>query len=203
MMSGRASRAVIARPCTRGAGFTLIEVLVALAIVTLGMAALLAALGSSADSASYQREKTFAEWVALNRLEEVRLATQRPTKGKSEGEAEMAGQRWKWAQEVLETEVKGILRIDVSVRPADAPGGKNNTGWYATVSGIVGDALALPRGDMDPYGVPLQPSGPGGQDGQSGQNDGQNTGQNDQNNNQNSGQNTGQNPPSGNNRRTN
>lgn len=145
----------------RTKGFTLVEVLVALAIVTIGMAALLAALGSSADSASFQRDKTFAEWVALNRIEEVRLATQRPKKGKSEGTAEMAGQQWKWAQEVLETEVKGILRVDVSVRPSNAPGG-TNASWFTTVSGIVGDALAPPRGDMDPYAAPMQPPGPGG-----------------------------------------
>jgi general secretion pathway protein I len=140
-------------------GFTLVEVLVALAIVTLGMAALLAALGSSADSASYQRDKTLAEWVALNRIEEERLALKRPTKGKTEGETEMAGVKWKWAEEVLETEVKGILRIDVSARPADARVGKDV--WYTTVSAIVGDALAPARGDMDAYGAPLQP-GPGG-----------------------------------------
>ena len=149
---------MIRRPA---AGFTLIEVLVALAIVALGMAALMAALGSSADSAAYQRDKTLAEWVAINRLEEVRLAFQRPTKGKSDGEVEMAGLKWRWAQEVVETEVKGILRIDVSVKPTNAPGPKD-TGWYTTVSGIVGDALAPPRGDMDPFGIPAQPSGPGG-----------------------------------------
>lgn len=151
-------------------GFTLVEVLVALAIVTLGMAALLAALGSSADSASYQRDKTLAEWVALNRIEEVRLALQRPTKGKTEGETEMAGVKWKWAQEVLETEVKGILRIDVSARPSDAPVGKDV--WYTTVSAIVGDALAPARGDMDAYGAPLQP-GPGQGAQQPGQQPGQ------------------------------
>jgi type II secretion system protein I len=143
---------------SRAHGFTLVEVLVALAIVTLGMAALLSAVGSSADSASYQRDKTLAEWVALNRIEEVRLALQRPTKGKSDGETEMAGVKWKWAQEVQETEVKGILRVDVSARPSDAPGSKDV--WYTTVSAIVGDALAPARGDMDPYGAPLQP-GPG------------------------------------------
>jgi general secretion pathway protein I len=143
----------------RAQGFTLVEILVALAIVTLGMAALLAALGSSADSASYQRDKTLAEWVALNRIEETRLALQRPTKGKTEGETEMAGVKWKWAQEVLETEVKGILRIDVSARPSSAQVGNNV--WYTTVSAIVGDALAPARGDMNPYGAPLQP-GPGG-----------------------------------------
>lgn len=143
------------------AGFTLIEVLVALAIVALGMAALMAALGSSADSAAYQRDKTLAEWVAINRVEEVRLALQRPTKGKTDGEVEMAGLKWRWAQEVVETEVKGILRIDVSVKPTTAPGPKDS-GWYTTVSGIVGDALAPPRGDMDPFGIPPQPTGPGG-----------------------------------------
>ena len=148
-------------PSRSQSGFTLIEVLVALAIVTIGMGALLAALGSSADSTGYQRDKTFAEWVALNRIEEVRLAVQRPTVGKTDGEAEMAGEKWKWAQEVLATEVKGILRVDVSARPSSAPGGKDS-GWYTTVSAIVGDAVAAPRGDMDPYGVPLQPTGPGG-----------------------------------------
>ena len=166
----------------RDRGFTLVEVLVALAIVTIGMAALLAALGSSADSISYQRDKTLAEWVALNRIEEVRLATARPTKGKSDGQAEMAGQQWTWAQEVLETEVKGILRVDVSVRPANAPGGKDSA-WYTTVSGIVGDALAIPRGDMDPYGVPMQPGAPGGQGGGAGNNNGSNNGSNNGNNN--------------------
>ncbi len=142
-------------------GFTLIEVLVALAIVTIGMAALLGALSSSADSVGYLRDKTLAEWVALNRVAEVRLSLQRPTKGKTSGDVEMAGRHWTWQQEVLETEIKGILRVDVSAKPADAPGGKDKS-WYTTVSGISGDALALPRGDMDPFGMPVQP-GPGGQ----------------------------------------
>jgi len=145
---------------TRAAGFTLIEVLVALAIVTVGMAALLGALSSSADSASYLRDKTFADWVALNRIEEVRLQLQRPTKGKTNGEVELASRKWRWEQEVLETEVKGIMRVDVRVRPTDAPGAKDTT-WYTTVSGIVGDALALPRGDMDVYGAEMT-RGPGG-----------------------------------------
>lgn len=161
-------------------GFTLVEVLVALAIVAIGMAALMAALSSSADSASYQRDKTFAEWVALNRIEEVRLASKRPSKGKSDGEVEMAGQKWRWAEEVQETEVKGILRIDVSVRPSSIPG-DSDQGWYTTVSGIVGDALALPRGDIDAYATATPPgSGQGGEGNnqQGGNQNGQNSGQN-------------------------
>ena len=152
----------------RSRGFTLIEVLVALAIVTVGMAALLSALSSSADSASYQRDKTFAEWVALNRLEEVRLALQRPTKGKSDGDVELAGRKWKWSQEVLETEVKGIMRVDVSVRELNVPGANENS-WLTTVSGITGDALAFPRGDLDPFSAAPPSGGPGGPGGGAGE----------------------------------
>ncbi|MBX5463218.1 MAG: type II secretion system minor pseudopilin GspI [Steroidobacteraceae bacterium] len=165
-MSARHSRRRISQApfdFRRSGGFTLIEVLVALAIVTFGMAALLSTLSSSADSIAYLRDKTLAEWVALNRIEEVRLALRRPTKGESEGEAEMAGRRWRWRQEVNETEIKGMMRIDVSVRPVDAPGGKDS-GWYATLSAMTGDALALPRGDMDPFATALPP-GAGGPNG--------------------------------------
>jgi general secretion pathway protein I len=156
-------------------GFTLIEVLVALAIVAIGMAALMSALTTSAGTTVYLRDKTFAEWVALNRVEEVRLALQRPQKGKTDGDAELAGRKWKWHQEVLETEVKGIMRIDVRAKPADVAGDNN---WYTTVSGISGDALAFPRGDIDYYarqpaagtGGPGGPGGPGNPRGPNGPN---------------------------------
>jgi general secretion pathway protein I len=138
---------------------------VALAIVAIGMAALMSALTTSASSTVYLRDKTLAEWVALNQIEVVRLALQRPQKGDSDGDAEMAGRKWKWHQEIMETEVKGIMRIDVSVKPSEVSGDNN---WYATISGITGDALALPRGDIDYYarapaiGGPGGPGGPGG-----------------------------------------
>ena len=75
--------------------------LVALAIVAFGMAAVLARSSSAADSASYQRDKTSPNGWRSIVIEEVRLALQRPTKGKSDGDAELAGRKWKWSQEVL------------------------------------------------------------------------------------------------------
>jgi general secretion pathway protein I len=117
-------------------GFTLIEVLVALAIVTVGMSAVLGAMTSSADTAIYLRDKSFAQWIALNRIAETRLKGQIPAKGKTEGDLDFAEGKWHWQQEVLPLQVKGMWRIDVSVRPV----GKS-TAWYTTESGVVGDGV--------------------------------------------------------------
>ena len=122
-------------------GFTLIEVLVALAIVTIGMAAVLEALTSSANAAVYLRHKTFAEWVALNQVERVRLSGAFPATGTSSGHVHFAKRRWQWRQKVSQTRVPGVERIVVDVKPAGhAHGARKN--WYATVTGYIGNALA-------------------------------------------------------------
>ncbi|MEJ0084056.1 MAG: type II secretion system minor pseudopilin GspI [Pseudomonadota bacterium] len=98
-------------------GFTLIEVLIALAIVAMAVGALLGTLTSAASNISYLHDKTLAEWVALNRLTEIRIAQQMPDRGKRSGSAVMGGMRWQWEQEVVELPVKGMFRVDVRTRP--------------------------------------------------------------------------------------
>jgi|HubBroStandDraft_6_1064221.scaffolds.fasta_scaffold26596_4 general secretion pathway protein I len=148
------------RSAARG-GFTLIEVLVALAIVAIGMAAVLGTLTSSADTVSYLRDKTFANWVALNQIAQLRLTGQAPAAGKSDGDSELAGRKWHWRQEVSATQVPGMLRIDVSVRPTDVTVSNEDSGWYSTVSGMWGDAVGLPRGDLPDWGTQLLTAGAG------------------------------------------
>lgn len=143
------SRAPVSAP----RGFTLIEVLVALAIVAVGMAAVLGTLSSSADTIAYLRDKTFANWVALNQIALVRLSGQLPAPGKSDGDSEFAGRKWHWHQEVSTTQVPGMVRMDVSVRPADIEPVDSDRGWYATLSGISGDAVGMPRGDLPNWGA--------------------------------------------------
>jgi general secretion pathway protein I len=138
---------------SRRRGFTLIEVLVALAIVTVGMAAVLGTLTSSADTVAYLRDKTFANWVALNQIALVRISGQLPAPGKSDGDTDFAGRKWHWHQEVSTTQVPGMVRMDVSVRPQDASSSDSDRGWYATLSGISGDAVGLPRGDLPDWGA--------------------------------------------------
>ena len=123
---------------TRRNGFTLIEVLVALAISALGLAAALSVVTNSARNAGYFRDRTFASWIAQNKITEARLGATLPSVDKTNGELDYAGRKWKWEQAVTQTEVPGMRRIDVSVRPADA----DVSASLATVSGFVGRTVA-------------------------------------------------------------
>ena len=124
----------------QGAGFTLIEVLAALIIVSLGMLGVIQAVSQTASNTSYLRDKTIAHWVAMNRLTEVRLAATPPATDTSSGTAEMAGQQWRWTQNVTETDVESMLRIDINVAPADA----DEKSSLASVTGFFGTAGAPP-----------------------------------------------------------
>jgi general secretion pathway protein I len=137
-------------------GFTLIEVLVALAIVTIGMAAVMGALNSSANTINYLRDKTFAQWVALNQIANIRISGQQPATGNSDGDLDYAGRSWHWRQEVVATDVPGLVRIDVKVRPKEIKADDDN-GWFTTVSGMYGDAVGAPNGYQPNWGTQTLP----------------------------------------------
>ena len=121
-------------------GFTLIEVLAALVIISFGMLAVIEAVSQTINNANYLREKTIAHWVAMNKLTEFRLSNAAPANGESDGYINMADITWHWHMTISETDVKSMQRIDVKVGPKDA-GGSNIAsvfGFYSTavISGI-------------------------------------------------------------------
>jgi general secretion pathway protein I len=105
----------------RSAGFTLIEVLVALAVIALGLTAVIKALGEYTDAANYTRQKTLASWVATNKLTEIAVGPTWPALGDYDEDVEFARQEWRCAIEVSETPVTNLRRVDVSVSLVDKP----------------------------------------------------------------------------------
>ena len=142
---------------SRQGGFTLIEVLVALVIVALGMSALLETLGSAADTSTWLRDKTFAQWIALNQLEQTRLSGSAPSAVTSDGELDYAGHHWRWRQEVTSPGFPGVFQIDVRAEHADTAT-VDDSAWMATVTGGMGAAVS-PQQLQSLYPDPALPSG--------------------------------------------
>lgn len=133
-------------------GFTLVEVLVALMIVAFGMSAVLAALGSAADTTERLRDKSLAQWIAFNQISTTRLALQAPSTGTTTGTLDYAKARWAWSQEIGELDIPGILRITVKVRRDDgsgAPAADQPVDWLATALGFRGNAVSAANGQLD------------------------------------------------------
>ncbi|HEY0975589.1 MAG TPA: type II secretion system minor pseudopilin GspI [Solimonas sp.] len=104
-------------------GFTLIEMLAAVAVLAMAMAAILAGMSRYADNAGHLRDRTIAIWVAHNRLTQIELDRTWPDIGKSDGDMEMAGLEWRWEVEVQKTPDENLRRIDIWVLPQN---GKRN-----------------------------------------------------------------------------
>jgi len=121
-------------------GFTLIEVLAALVIVSLGMLGVIEAVSQTASNGSYLRDKTLAHWIAMNQLTKTRLAPQTPKVDQTSDEVEMADRRWRWTMQVTQTPLDSVRRIDVSVRLADG----DEQSSLASVTGFYGTAIAQP-----------------------------------------------------------
>jgi len=102
----------------RARGFTLVEVMVALAIVAVALPALLLALSQQADDTAYLRDKTVAQMVAANKLAEIRLivgSTRNLQAGRSNGVETMVGRDWHWWVETVATPVEKFFRIEIRV----------------------------------------------------------------------------------------
>jgi general secretion pathway protein I len=96
-------------------GFTLLEILAALGIVAIGMAAVARTVQGSANIARQAEERTVAHWVAANHLTELRLSQQWPAARQSDHRAAMAGRDWQLRRRIATTPDPEILRVDIEV----------------------------------------------------------------------------------------
>ncbi len=114
-------------------GFTLIEVMVAMAIAALGLAAVAASVSQMIDAGTAMQQRTYASWIAQNKITEMRLENITPDVSESSGDTIYANREWTWQARISETGVENLFRVDVQVGLA---GGDEN---IRTVTGFIGE----------------------------------------------------------------
>ncbi len=123
--------------CSRkNSGFTLLEVLIALAILGLSLAAMAGKMGRMLNAANTMHDYTYASWIAHNKITEMRLANVVPDVSSSSGELEYAGTEWAWRAVVSETGIESLYRVDVTV---SFPGGDP---LMRAVTGFIGEPVS-------------------------------------------------------------
>ena len=100
---------------SKSKGFTILEVLIAMAILALSGAAIVRMTGENIAAITLLKQITFSSWVAENRLVEIQLEADWPPKNNKRGEAEMAGDTWYWQQKVEKVADPAMRRVTVLV----------------------------------------------------------------------------------------
>jgi general secretion pathway protein I len=102
-------------------GFTLIEVLVALAVIAIGLLAVLAVAARGTHVSAELQQRNFAGWIAQNELARLRLNPKWPDLGKANDEVDFAHQKWRWDAEIKKTQAPNLRRVTITVALADQP----------------------------------------------------------------------------------
>jgi len=100
-------------------GFTLLEVLVALFILAITMAAVSRTASSSIHHVEALRTRIIADWVAQNRMSQHQARGDYPPPGMQAGEEIQAGQTYTWREEIIATPNPTMRRIVVNVYAPD------------------------------------------------------------------------------------
>ncbi|MBK8537163.1 MAG: type II secretion system minor pseudopilin GspI [Candidatus Competibacteraceae bacterium] len=101
-------------------GFTLLEVLVALAVLAIAMGAIIGAATQSINTVATLRDQTFASWVALNQINGLLLESKPwPAEGSRTGSAELANRTWRWEARFSKTDDPDLRRLDLTVRASE------------------------------------------------------------------------------------
>ena len=107
--------------------------MVALVVASLALVAVMASISQMIDAGTAMRDRTYAAWIAQNKIAELRLANTEPEVSTSNGEVEFAGLEWGWTATISETGVQYLYRVDVGVSFA----GSDDV--VRTVTGFIGE----------------------------------------------------------------
>ena len=96
-------------------GMTLIEVLVALLVIAIALAAAIRSVNAGVANTDYLKQRSIAQWVAMNHASELQLQLI-TAKTNGQYETEMAGQTWQVQSKASPTADSGILRVEIRVK---------------------------------------------------------------------------------------
>ena len=108
-------------------GFTLLEVLAALAVISIALVALFTSLSQGTRLTSRVEERMIGNWVASNVMTELKTTSSWPEIGEENSDIEMAGRTWHVNQAIEQTQDENIRRIEVTVSV-------DNKGSYSVAS---------------------------------------------------------------------
>ena len=121
-------------------GFTLVEVLVALAIISIALMSALRAAGEGTNNVSELRSRLLAGWVAENLLAEHRARADWLPLGLRRGSTQLGGFDFTWREEVISTPNPAFRRVDVRVYA-----GADETHFLSHLAGFVVNAPGVRR----------------------------------------------------------
>lgn len=105
-------------------GFTLLEVMVALAIFAVAAIALLRVQGEQVSISQHLIQKSLAHWVAMNHIADMQLANAFPEVGYLEATQTMAGKTWLISINVKASPSDSVRLVDLSVSEKSTEFGK-------------------------------------------------------------------------------
>ena len=105
----------------RAQGFTLVEILVALAIVAIGLAAAVRATYLVSLGTENARIRLVVTWVAQDRLVEHSARADWPAPGTASGSASQGPFAFAWREIVSATGDPSLRRIDIAIAEAARP----------------------------------------------------------------------------------
>ena len=143
----------------RTQGFTLVEVLVALMVVAIGLAALMVSVSGAARTSGYLRDKTLAQWIAMNRITEVRLnSSNKFAPNTDTSEVNFGGRTWHYDTRYFDTSITTMKRVVVRVYAGDA---KAKGGPLIEATGFLGAAISPPGSSNSQWRDGASPPVPG------------------------------------------
>lgn len=153
---------------SRTRGFTLLELLVAIAILAVALVGVMQTVTQGINSSIISRDRARAVELAEMKLTELRLdPTLEP--GTQEDEFDDLQPGWRWTSDVSETELEGLLRIQVTV--SWEQGGHSRAVEIETCfapDALVDPTAELSASDAASAGLPADGTDPGGGGGPAG-----------------------------------